>query len=1142
MNFPVTQTQVVLPRRRADIVSRVRVLDLLKRQLDRKLLLVIAPAGYGKTSLLIDLAHEIETPLCWYSVDSLDRNLPRFVNHFIAAISQRFPHFGAESKAFLQSLASAQGTVDQLITVIVNELYEKVGEQFVIVIDDYHLVSSTNISETDQFISQFVQRCGDSCNVVLASRQLLSLPDLPLLVARSLVGGIGLEDLAFQTDEIQALYRQNHNTTLSDSAALDLIDSTEGWITGLLLSAQLPQQGITLHFRAMRTSGIDLYDYLTDQILNQQEEHIRQFLLYTSLLKEFDPPLCAAVIGPAWTFPDISWSQAFETVLSRNLFVLPVGIKGEWIRYHHLFQEFLRKKLLKQQPEVAQTIMQRMLQHFVSERRWEEAYEVTQKLDEPQVMADLIVQAGDSLLHNGQNVLLNKWINALPELLVEQRPPLLSLRGCILVAQGKHEQGLTLLNQAEAALRESGSKAQFAVTLSRRSTANRLLGDYLAAEQDAERAYKMLDSLMSAVSPSAPGISRREVEEARAAACAERGLSACQRGDLVNGVHWLTQAREQYTAMSDMQNAAGVTNDIALAHLNAGKYALAESEFQRMLSFWQALSNIFRQAHTLNNLGVLCHQLGNYVQAHEYLSQSLHLARRCGYKRILAFGLVSLGELYADLDWWERAKEAYAEARKIAQEIEERFLVIYLELAEANLACLSADWLRAYNYLDRASQLVLDRYSQYEWGLYRMSMGQFYLSQDKSERAISLLRDAVLSFEEGGQRKDAAQTRLILATAYYRFGDLQSACEQLAQCAALVGGLESDNPLVVAGRRILPNLEGIFNQLSKSIGALTEMLAPDEQYQQEESSVVAASFRTEAALFLRTLLEKIEDFSNRLLLIRRQLFPHEAEPDATVATPIPQPEAQKSVLAPAAEQKLVIRVLGRIEIYSDGQPVRGADWQAQSARDLFLCLLAHPDGLTKEEIGSLFWSDSAPAQLKARFKNMVYRLRRAVGPETVLFDDNVYLFNRNIEYAYDVDDFLTYATRAQETTLPDVKKEFLQAAIATYQGDYLPEVEAMWAWLERERLRRIYTEINLELGELHLELAEYAEAIAICQRLFGEDSCLEEAHRLAMRVYAAMGNRAAVVRQYEQCMRSLREEVDAPPSDQTNELFETLMG
>ena len=1143
MTFPVTQTQVILPRRRADIVSRQRLLDLLKHQLDRKLLLIIAPAGYGKTSLLIDLAHQIDTPLCWYSVDSLDQNLPRFLTHFIAAIAQRYPQFGDESTAFLQSLAANQGTPEQLITILVNELHEKVPEHFVLVVDDYHLVSSSAASEIDRFISQFAQRSGNICNLILASRQLLSLPDLPLLVARSLVGGMGLEDLAFQIDEIQALYSQNHSKKLSDAAALDLIDATEGWITGLLLSTQAPQQALSLQFRAMRASGISLYDYLTDQIFNQQEADLQKFLLYTSLFKEFDHALCASVLGPILPLDGQAWAQIIDNVISRNLFVLPVGSNGDWVRYHHLFRDFLRKKLFADHPEIAHTILERLLELYQSERKWEEAYEVCQMLDEPQTTANLIVMAGDSVLHSGQNKLLDTWINSLPELLVEQRPQLLSFKGCILVANGKHEQGLRLLNQAEMALQQAGDEAQHAITLTRRATAYRLLGNYHAADEDAERAFAQLDELMSGLAPTSEPqdvhqSDAHQIADALAAACAARGLSACQRGDLDTGIHWLMQARDHYTAISDLQNAAGATNDIALAHLHAGKYVLADAEFRRTLTFWQELNNVFRQAHTLNNLGFLCHQQGAYVQAHEYLTEAYRLADRCGYKRILAFGLVSLGDLYVDLGTVEPARETYAAARKIVAEIDERFLAIYLELAEANLACFTSDWLQAYNHLDRASQLVLDRHSRYEWGLYRMAMGQFYLSQEKSERAISLLSDAVAAFEEGGQRKDAAQTRLVLAAACYQSDDAETAYLHLVQCAKLMDSLEGDTVLLVAGQRILPHLEGIAAQLQAELPKLLDFPFLSDAQGEHDTPAALSAQRAEAARFITSFLKKIALFSTKIATVRQQIFPPDRQ---ETAVPVAQPLVEKPTDAPTADKSMVIRTLGRTEIINEGQPVRSGDWQAQSARDLFLCLLAHEDGLTKEEIGSLFWSDSAPAQLKARFKNMVYRLRRALSPEVVTYENNVYKFNRALDYSYDVEEFLDYATRAKENPSPVEKKRLLLAAIELYQGDYLPDTDAMWAWLERERLRRIFTEINLELGELHLELSEFAEAIAVCQTLFSEDSCLEEAHRLAMRVYAAMGNRAAVVRQYEQCMRVLREEVDAPPSDQTNELFEALM-
>ncbi|MCB0085845.1 MAG: tetratricopeptide repeat protein, partial [Caldilineaceae bacterium] len=528
---------------------------------------------------------------------------------------------------------------------------------------------------------------------------------------------------------------------------------------------------------------------------------------------------------------------------------------------------------------------------------------------------------------------------------------------------GKHEQGLMLLNQAESALQQAGEEAQHAITLTRRATAYRLLGNYHAADEDAEQAFAQLDELMRGLAPTsgpqdtdsqdadpqdAHQSDAHQITDALAAACAARGLSACQRGDLDTGIHWLIQARDHYTAIADLQNAAGATNDIALAHLHAGKYVLADAEFRRTLTFWQELNNVFRQAHTLNNLGFLCHQQGAYVQAHEYLTEAYRLADRCGYRRILAFGLVSLGDLYVDLGTLEPARETYAAARKIVAEIDERFLAIYLELAEANLACFTSDWLQAYNHLDRASQLVLDRHSRYEWGLYRLAMGQFYLSQDKSERAISLLSDAVAAFEEGGQRKDAAQTRLVLAAACYQSDDVDAAYLHLAQCAKLMDSLEGDTALLVSGQRILPHLEGLAAQLQAELPKLLDLPFRSDSQDDLDAPAASSAQRAEAARFVTSLLKKIALFSTKIATVRQQIFPRDTQ---ATSEPVAQPLVEEPTDVLAAGKSLIIRTLGRTEIINEGQPVRSGDWQAQSARDLFLCLLAHADGLTKEEIG-----------------------------------------------------------------------------------------------------------------------------------------------------------------------------------------------
>src|SRR4030065_2918227 len=148
-------TKVILPQRRKDLFSRQRLINLLYDVLDEKLIMVIAPAGYGKTSLLIDFAYQVDLPVCWYAVDELDQTPERFFTFFIAALHRRFPEFGEASKAAIKAINQFNPDINQLVPVIVNDAYEHIREHFLIVLDDYHLVS--NVREIQAFINRFIK-------------------------------------------------------------------------------------------------------------------------------------------------------------------------------------------------------------------------------------------------------------------------------------------------------------------------------------------------------------------------------------------------------------------------------------------------------------------------------------------------------------------------------------------------------------------------------------------------------------------------------------------------------------------------------------------------------------------------------------------------------------------------------------------------------------------------------------------------------------------------------------------------------------------------------------------------------------------------------------------------------------------------
>ncbi|MCB2202379.1 HD domain-containing protein [bacterium] len=243
-----------------------------------------------------------------------------------------------------------------------------------------------------------------------------------------------------------------------------------------------------------------------------------------------------------------------------------------------------------------------------------------------------------------------------------------------------------------------------------------------------------------------------------------------------------------------------------------------------------------------------------------------------------------------------------------------------------------------------------------------------------------------------------------------------------------------------------------------------------------------------------------------------------------------------------APHKLRIQAFGQEKVWSQNILITSSEWQVHAAREMFYVFLAHPDGLTKEQVGLFMWPDASMDELDIKFKNTLYRLRNAVGKHVILLSEGIYRFNPLIDYTYDVEIFLTSIQRVQEAEELKQKIKNLSHAIQHYRGDYLPEVDAYWAIPDREKYRQMYVDALFTMATLYYEKGVYKLALRYCNQAIEEDPVMEEVHRLAMQIHAAMGNKAEIIRQFENCRNEMLEKFDVEPSDRTQSLYNTLVG
>ena len=1067
--LPISRTKITVPALRPEILHRARLLALFDDLLDKKLIIVAAPAGYGKTTLLVDFARQSRLPVCWLSLDALDKDPQRFCAYLISALEQRFPKFGRESKSVLRSLTGLEQETEHLLSALVNEIDSRIDEHFALVVDDYQFVDA--IPFIRDLFSRFIYLAGENCHVVLSSRRLPTLPDITLMVARQQVSGFDLEQLAFQPAEIRALFERAYRVILPDNALQELMHQTEGWITGLHLSASITRHNIPDLTKAARTAGVDLADYLDQQVLSQQTLEVRKFLLKTSLLEEFDADLCSAVFGPG------HWNRLLKTIRQNNLFVMPVGSDGKFIRYHHLFQEFLLQRIYEEEPETALSTLTRLARVYEKRGEWEKAYAIYRQFGDTKLVADLVEKAGSFLLVTERLITLRSWLDDLPANLIDSRPHLLSLKGGFLNSIGDAHAAVPLLDRAIQEFRQSGDTPGLALGLIRRTSTRRFLGDYINSLNDAEETLELSND-------------RADLIAIQAEAERLKGLNLYQLGQMANAIPPLENSLQLYGLLQEEQSIGRVQMELGMANKSIGNISAAFHSYEQALKTFRQTNNALAQANVLNNLGVIYQEQGEYELAVRAFEKGVGCAQEANSARQEALILTSLGDIYIDIDEYESANLTYIKAADIVRKIRYQFLANYLKFVRARLARLQGEFKEARFFLNEVEPLIRGTGSNYDNGLFHLEYGCLRLEEQKPATAIANLERAVEFFQKGELTVEANTARIWLAAAQLSARNILAARSQLK---VILEGAQSE---VVA----IP----IIQTLRRTV-TLSSSLSDDD----------------EIGPLLKPWLERVSQMDGHLPALRKRLR------KLLSTVPIQAPH-------------LSIQAFGKARVRVNGKLVTLSQWKTASVRELFFYILAASTPLTKEEIGAALWPEMDEVQLKIRFKNDLYRLRHALGQDTIIFEDNHYHFNLLADFEYDVENFKAHLARSNAVGTNEEKIAQLRLATELRTGSYLQDIDGTWVWMERERLDRICVDALLALAESQRRQNDLHGAIHACQEALKINPCREDIHRIAMQLHADLGDRLAVIWQFQACADSLRSELDVDPSSETKVLYDRL--
>lgn len=1111
MNTMREAQKISIPVPPATILHRANLVQTLVNAIEPRdsgwsspyqLVLLCAPAGYGKTTLLADTAQRLAGTCCWYTLDQSDTDPALFLRRLCASIRRGFPTFGEHILTLFEedmlTVENDAAELDKLAAIgdrLITALKSEITQPLVLIFCNYHEVNEEK--QINRFVDQVITNLASRGTVVIESQ---AMPDLTLapLIARRQMFGMGNQGLRFSAQEVYELALLQGGSAFPFAEAEQLAQQFDGWIAGILLGSRLgyasfQQTMFSPHVEqwgeSARENQRQILAYVANEVF-KRESATYELLEKTAILARLNPAHCNALLEIRDAAERLAYAERRGLFLARDRENTNAGEARDYI-CHPVLRQIFSESLRQQFPEEHQRLHGRAALILQADRQHSQALMHAYEAREYDLAARIIIEGAPTIVYEEHSEMILHWLEQLPQEIFNQYPQLLLIASNIHLRHGEFALVPPLLDTADSLLPLSAEKLDRGTNELLQAELAIARGHLFFFQGEFKRTQELCQQALALLPPDEHLLHIRAYQYL--------GISLIVgQGQIQEGITQLQSALQMSRSERNERQAATIHRLIANAYSWIANHALAEYHQMRAFQIWEKLNNTQGIIYGLTSMGLLKMRQGLAQEAEELLRRAIQLSvEPPPFKSGEAYALVGLGDLYNNLGKYAEALNFLEDSLNLARMCDDHYLVSCSLCSLALTYLFLGDAQTAHFFLN---QVVLkDGGKQsFEGCLFLLTQGTVYLAQQRYEQA----EKALIQASETSRRSSiqiiyiGALQRLVIC--YLRQNKKQAAHQLGQQIIDLNKKGDFDFLLEVEVRR--------YHELAAFLAQVPGMVSLPEEVSPPETVT------PELPGPLEKIVEKIEGVQDR------------------------QSEPVFQVLA-----------LGEPQVIPNGVPV--THWRMARSLELFFFLLEKRKPVRKEQITMALWPEHDGEQTDSTVRTMIYYLRRALGKNIIVSQSGLYSLDTTAwgkdKLWYDVDIFNAQhmqAKKALEAQDDDMAKVALTRMVNLYNGDYVQPFYNDWCIPRRDKLRQAYMDAHHQLARIAWRREEWDDSLLHWQRLVALDVCYEAAHYGIMRCYLQQGKRELALRQFQSCSQILQEELSTPPKASLQKLYRSIIG